>query len=80
MSKVESAKDLLRIQGYSGNWDYNEYMFGMYNGMEVVLAVIEDREPEFKARPKKFRCEDIDEKKQRETLVSRFHRAWNKKK
>lgn len=41
-------RDMVKIQGRKGNWDYDEYMRGMYNGMELMLATIENREPDFK--------------------------------
>ena len=47
-------KDTIKIQGMDGNWNYNEYMYGMFNGMELMLAIAENREPIFKERPKKF--------------------------
>ncbi len=55
MNKIDELKDVRDIQGYNGNWDYNEYMWGMYNGLELALAIMEDREPEYKSEPKKFR-------------------------
>ena len=44
-------KQLLIIQGDSGNWNYNSYMLGLYNGMELVLALLEAREPMFREKP-----------------------------
>lgn len=41
--------DLLKIQGTDGNWNYNEYMRGLYNGLEMAKAMLEGREPEFKS-------------------------------
>ena len=52
--KMGAINDLLRIQGYNGNWNYDPYMQGMYNGMEVVIAILEDREPVFKSAPEKW--------------------------
>jgi hypothetical protein len=51
---VEQLKDFVEIQGETGNWDYDEYMHGMYNGMELMLATMENREPDFRSRPDKF--------------------------
>lgn len=44
-------QDLVNVQGSSGNWNYDPYMHGMYNGMELVLAVLERREPVYKTAP-----------------------------
>ena len=52
--KMSAINDLLRIQGIDGNWNYDPYMQGMYNGMEVVIAILEDREPVFKSAPEKW--------------------------
>ena len=52
--KLDAVKDLLRVQGVDGNWNYDPYMQGMYNGMEVVIAILEDREPIFKIAPEKW--------------------------
>ena len=52
--KLDAVKDLLRVQGVDGNWNYDPYMQGMYNGMEVVIAILEDREPMFRSAPEKW--------------------------
>ncbi len=49
--QMESLKTYHTVQGSKGNWDYNSYMRGMYNGMELMMAVIENREPVFKDAP-----------------------------
>jgi hypothetical protein len=51
--KLESLKELLAIQGCNGNWNYDQYMRGMYNGMELVVAVLEGCEPIYRDDPKK---------------------------
>lgn len=53
-NKLEEAKKMLEVQGTHGNWDYNEYMHGMYNGMEYVIAILEDREPIYKDAPEEW--------------------------
>ena len=42
--KYEHMNDVLRIQGENGNWNYDDYMLGMYNGMELMMSILEDRE------------------------------------
>ena len=51
-SKIRIMNDLLKIQGQEGNYNYDSYMLGMYNGMELMLSIAEGREPKFKLRPK----------------------------
>ena len=40
--RIDECHELLEIQASILT---DEYMKGMYNGMELILAVIEDREP-----------------------------------
>jgi hypothetical protein len=47
-TKLQAANEILKTQGQDGNWNSNAYMFGMYNGMECILAIIEDREPQYR--------------------------------
>lgn len=49
--RIDVANDLLRIQGEDGSWNHDAYMFGMYNGMELILATIEGRDPSYRSKP-----------------------------
>ena len=51
---IDNLKDVHRVQGYDGNWNYDPYMFGLYNGLEMALAIMENREPVFREKPKKW--------------------------
>ena len=44
-------RDQLRVQGENGNWNCNEYMLGMFNGLECALATLEHREPQYRRKP-----------------------------
>lgn len=66
MKTFKEGRDLLRIQGADGNWNYDPYMHGMYNGMELILAMIEERQPDFRNPPIKWKRE------------SKFRRLLNK--
>jgi hypothetical protein len=44
-------RDQLRVQGEHGNWNCNEYMLGMFNGLECALATLEHREPQYRRKP-----------------------------
>ena len=74
-TELDRLRDLLVVQGYSGNWNYTEYMWGMYNGLELALATMENREPVFKDKPKKFMNEPDEDSSWRD----RLHKAWGKK-
>lgn len=52
--KVKTVKNIRDVQGMAGNWDYDSYMHGMYNGLELALSIVEDRKPEFKNAPKEW--------------------------
>jgi hypothetical protein len=57
--RLADANEMLAVQGCEGNWNVDDYMHGMYNGMEYVLALIEDREPAFRKAPTKFIHEEL---------------------
>lgn len=79
---IEQLKRLLEVQGYKGNFDYSEYMWGMYNGMELALAVMENREPAYKNKPKIFIVDknkiETEQKLLREKVSSWLHIGWGK--
>ena len=60
--KLEAMREILEIQGSDGNWDYDEYMLGMFNGMELLMAMVDDRTPIFRKAPAVWRCDEELEK------------------
>ena len=56
-TKSEEMKALMSVQGSDGNWNYDSYMLGMYNGMELMLSILEEREPIFRDAPDKWGSE-----------------------
>ena len=46
--KLEALRELHHQQGQNGNWDYDQYMMGLYNGLELALSIMENREPKYK--------------------------------
>ncbi|WP_167568558.1 AsmA family protein [Brevibacillus migulae] len=52
--RMQDARELINIQGENGNWNYDHYMHGIYNGMEMILSTIEGREPNFRSPPDKW--------------------------
>lgn len=44
---LKCSKEMLEIQGQKGNYDYDEYMLGLHNGMEYIIALFETREPNY---------------------------------
>lgn len=51
MVPIQEIEELLEIQGRNGNWNYSSYMCGLYNGLALALAVIENKEPAYRERP-----------------------------
>ncbi len=49
--RIKSVRHMRDIQGYDGNWNYDPYMQGLYNGLEFALSLLEVREPQFKDAP-----------------------------
>jgi hypothetical protein len=51
MSKINTLREMVNIQGWDGNWNYDPYMHGLYNGLEFALSIMEKRNPVFKEAP-----------------------------
>jgi len=51
MSKINTLREMVNIQGWDGNWNYDPYMHGLYNGLEFALSIMEKRDPVFKEAP-----------------------------
>lgn len=51
---IESVRQMLDVQGSHGNWNMDPYMHGLYNGIEFALALMEQREPQFRSAPEKW--------------------------
>ena len=49
---LTQLREVHAIQGRDGCWDIDDYMFGLYNGLELALSIAENRECRYKQRPK----------------------------
>jgi len=49
---IARLKILVDIQGANGNWNYDPYMVGMFNGMELMMSMVEKRQPCYRNIPK----------------------------
>ena len=47
--KIKTLNFMRDIQGEDGNYNYDSYMLGLYNGVEFASAIMEDREPNFRS-------------------------------
>lgn len=52
--KIEKMRDLVKTQCQPGNWNCNPYMFGMANGMILMMAMIDGVEPKYLDKPDTF--------------------------
>ena len=50
-TEIENLQSLVNNAGIDGTWNYDPYFHGMFNGMELMLAVIEKREPKYRDAP-----------------------------
>ena len=48
-SKTKQVKDIRDLQKQSLEKSADDYMVGLYNGLEMAVAIMENREPEFEA-------------------------------
>jgi 5-formaminoimidazole-4-carboxamide-1-beta-D-ribofuranosyl 5'-monophosphate synthetase len=48
--RIASVQRLLNIQGKNGNWNVDEYMLGLYNGLECALSSLEGRDVKYRTR------------------------------
>jgi len=58
---LTQSNKLLQVQGLPGTWNYDAYMQGLYNGMELIIAIFEDRTPCYKETPEQWGS-DINKK------------------
>jgi len=49
--KLDDMKNCFQIQGQLGNWNSDDYNLGFYNGMELMMSILEEREPTFRKLP-----------------------------
>lgn len=51
LNRIDSCAEMLNVQGRDGNWNYDDYMLGMYNGMEYMMSILENRQPNYRKAP-----------------------------
>jgi len=59
--KLKQLKEVHDIQGSNGNWDAGFYDLGLFNGLELALAIMEDREPILRMPPETHVATDIQQ-------------------
>ncbi len=46
--KLDDLINIHDIQGQKGTWNYDVYNLGLYNGLEMALSIMQERESVFK--------------------------------
>ena len=50
--KISDLVDVHAIQSQEGNWNYDTYNQGLFNGLKMALSIMQEREPLFRDLPK----------------------------
>jgi len=53
-SGLHDLEKINGIQSSHGNWDYDEYMRGMANGLILAVAIMKNKEAEYLDKPKEY--------------------------
>lgn len=48
--EIKQLREVHAVQGRDGCWDIDDYMLGMFNGLELALCIMENRPPQYKER------------------------------
>jgi hypothetical protein len=51
---IQQIRDLRDVQGRDGTWNFDPYMQGLFNGLEMALSILEQRDPCFRDAPDKW--------------------------
>lgn len=49
--QVRGLRDVTDIARSKGNFDANDYMLGMANGLTLALAIVDEKEPDYLRAP-----------------------------
>lgn len=61
--RLKNLREMRDVQGRIGNWNYDQYMLGMYNALELAVATMEDREPVYKSQADYGKIKEQDQLK-----------------
>lgn len=65
---LKNSKEMLDLQGRDGNYNYDNYMLGLYNGMEYIISLFENRSPIYKNSKDIDFLEDKNKAQQKEFI------------
>ncbi|QPX71730.1 hypothetical protein [Bacillus phage SP8] len=58
---LDKLRNIADAQAREGEYDYDEFMYGMHIGCELMLATAENRDPVYKPRPEVWAKGNDDE-------------------
>lgn len=58
---LDRLRNIANTQAREGEYDYDEFMYGMHIGCELMLATAENRNPVYKPRPEVWAKGNDDE-------------------
>lgn len=63
-TRVKKVKEIRKIQEQMIETNADDYMVGLFNGLEMAVAILENREPKFRATVKESQIVEHEEKEQ----------------
>jgi len=76
--RIEKLKDLIKVQCTDGTWNYDQYLFGMANGMICALSVFDDKEPKYLEAPDEWICDKRQKKELTQETIDAIKDVDNK--
>lgn len=75
---LDTLRDLIKVQGSNGTWDYDPYMYGLLNGMILAESILAEEDPEFRDAPPKWRGITKEERELEELRAANpaLRKAW----
>lgn len=78
-TRVKKVKEIRKVQEQMIETNADYYMVGLFNGLEMAVAILENREPEFRATVKEPQIVEHEEEQCGRTIVSGIKRKGSVK-
>lgn len=73
---LQALQRMVDTQSSTGNWNHDPYMLGMANGLELALATLQDRKPNYLSAPDRWLTDNplylIEAERQRQKEVEHW--------
>lgn len=63
-TRVKEVKKIRKIQEQTIETNADDYMIGLFNGLEMAVAILENREPEFRATVKESQIIELEKEEE----------------